>query len=110
MSQTSTTNPTAPHSSINELHIGGLRVHVFGLDEAKQQGHTELGVLYLAHGRTRSYKDSEVLAHRILHLVRIEGSRKKFKAGLIVVALDARNHGERKVHIYLPTYFFSFFF
>lgn len=82
-------------SSKTELQIGGLKTYVYGLEEARQQGHTDLGVLYIAHGRTRSYRDSEAMAHKILYQVRSDAAPKK--AGLIVVAIDARNHGERKV-------------
>jgi hypothetical protein len=86
---------TTPYSSKTELQIGGLKTYIYGLDQARQEGQTDLGVLYLAHGRTRSYRDSEPLAHEILHQVRSDATPKK--AGLIVVAVDARNHGERKV-------------
>ncbi|EED18632.1 conserved hypothetical protein [Talaromyces stipitatus ATCC 10500] len=88
--------PTTPQSSKTELQIGGIKVYIFGLAQAKEQGHTDLGVLYIAHGRTRTYRDSEGLAHEILHQVRSDTKPKK--AGLIVVAVDARNHGERKLN------------
>uniref|UniRef100_A0A093VHW8 Acyl-protein thioesterase 1 n=1 Tax=Talaromyces marneffei PM1 TaxID=1077442 RepID=A0A093VHW8_TALMA len=88
--------PSTPRSSKTELQIGGLKTYIYGLDQAREQGHTDLGVLYIAHGRTRSYRDSEPLAHKILHQVRSDATPKR--AGLIVVAVDARNHGERKLN------------
>ena len=87
--------PTTPYSSKIEVKIGGLKAYIYGLDQAQQQGQTDLGVLYLAHGRMRSYRETEALAHEILHQVRSDATPKR--AGLIVVLMDARNHGERKV-------------
>lgn len=87
--------PTTPSSSKTELQIGGLKTYIYGLDQVRQEGWTDLAVLYIAHGRTRSYRDSEALAHEILHQVRSDPTPKG--AGLIVVTIDARNHGERKV-------------
>lgn len=87
--------PTTPYSSKTEVEIGGLKAYIYGLEQAQQQGQTDLGVLYLAHGRMRSYREIEALAHEILHQVRSDATPKR--AGLIVVLMDARNHGERKV-------------
>lgn len=85
---------TTPRSSKTELIIGGLKVYVYGLEEV-QQGCTDVAVLYHAHRRTRTYRDSETFAHELLHRYRSDGRPKK--AGLIAVAVDARNHGDRKV-------------
>lgn len=86
---------TTPQSSKTVLVIGGLRVYVYGLEEAQKQGYSDVAVLYLAHGRTRHYGDMELIAHEILHQYgNAEGRR---SAGLIAVAVDMRNHGERKV-------------
>ncbi|KAF3407676.1 hypothetical protein DPV78_000489 [Talaromyces pinophilus] len=88
--------PTTPYSSKIEVEIGGLRAYIYGLEQAQQQGQTDLGVLYLAHGRMRSYREIEALAQEILHQVRSDATPKR--AGLIVVLMDARNHGERKIN------------
>jgi hypothetical protein len=86
---------TTPRSSKTVFIIGGLRVYIYGLEEAEKQGYAEVAVLYLAHGRTRDYGDMEVIAHEILHQYgNAEGRR---SAGLIAVTVDMRNHGERKV-------------
>lgn len=86
---------TTPRSSKTVLTIGGLRVYVYGLEEAEKQGYSDVAVLYLAHGRTRHYGDMELIAHEVLHQYgNAEGSR---SAGLIAVTLDMRNHGERTV-------------
>lgn len=86
---------TTPQSSKTELFIGGLRVYVYGLEEAQKQGYSDVAVLYLAHGRTRDYGDMEMVAHEILD--RYGNAEGRKSAGLIAVALDMRNHGERKV-------------
>ncbi|EXJ69290.1 uncharacterized protein A1O5_07326 [Cladophialophora psammophila CBS 110553] len=87
---------STPRSTKNEVIIGGLKVYVYGLAEVKQQGHTELAILYLAHGRNGTYLDVEDVAHEILHQYRINGRNKR--AGLIAVAFNMRNHGDRIIN------------
>ncbi|KAH8703500.1 Alpha/Beta hydrolase protein [Talaromyces proteolyticus] len=84
-----------PHSSRTELIIGGLRTYVYGIEEIEKAGYQDVAVLYLAHGRTRTYRDMEMTAYEILHQYRNTQGQKK--AGLIAVAFDMRNHGERVV-------------
>ena len=61
----------------------------------KQQCHSELAILYLAHGRMGTYLDVEDVIHEILHQYRKDGRRKR--AGLVAVAFNMRNHGDRSV-------------
>ena len=86
---------TTPVSSKRELVIGGVKIYIYGLDELKQPSGGEIGVLYLAHMRTRTYLVTEAIAHEVLHQYRT-GRRKKNRE-LIAVTMDMRNHGEREV-------------
>lgn len=81
--------------SKTELHIGGLKLYIYGLDEARKLRHKDIAVFYHAHGRTRSYRDSEAFVYEVLH--QVESDERPKKAGLIAVVFDCRNHGERKV-------------
>jgi hypothetical protein len=87
-----------PRSSKTTIDIAGLRVYVYGKDELTNYDAnkaTEVGVLYLAHGRTRNYKDTEQIAHEVLHQYRKDKRPKK--VGLLVVTFNMRNHGDREV-------------
>lgn len=86
---------TTPLSSKHELVIGGVRIYIYGLDELKRPSSAEIGVLYLAHMRTRTYLVTEAIAHEILHQYQTNG-RKKTKE-LIAVTMDMRNHGQREI-------------
>jgi len=86
---------TTPLSSKNELVIGGVKVYIYGLDELKRASGVEIGVLYLAHMRTRTYLVTEAIAHEVLHQYRTDGRKKKRE--MIAVTMDMRNHGEREV-------------
>jgi hypothetical protein len=86
---------TTPRSSKRELVIGGVKIYIYGFDELKRPLGVEIGVLYLAHMRTRTYLVTEAIAHEVLHLYRNDGRKKRFE--LIAVTMDMRNHGEREV-------------
>lgn len=89
-----------PRASKTTINIAGLRVYVYGKDELTtyNTNHpTEFGVLYLAHGRTRNYRDTEEIAHEVLHQYRNDARPKKVE--LIVVTFDMRNHGDREVRL-----------
>ncbi|OKL61830.1 hypothetical protein UA08_02483 [Talaromyces atroroseus] len=88
---------TTPRASKTELVIGGVKAYIYGLEEAKQQKYSDVAVLYHVHGRTRNYLTSEGFAHEVLDRYRRDGAPKK--AGLIAVAFDARNHGERMISV-----------
>ena len=86
---------STPRSSKRELVIGGVKVYIYGLDELKRTSVGEIGVLYLAHMRTRTYLVTEAIAHEVLHRYRTDGTKKKYE--LIAITMDMRNHGEREV-------------
>jgi hypothetical protein len=86
---------TTPPSSKRELVIGGIEIYIYGLDELIGESSVEIGVLYLAHMRTRTYLVTEAIAHEILHQYRSDGRKKKRE--LIAVTMDMRNHGGREV-------------
>jgi hypothetical protein len=86
---------TTPLSSKRELVIGGVKIYIYGIDELKRASGVEIGVLHLAHMRTRTYLITEAIAHEVLHQYRTDGRKKKRE--LIAVTMDMRNHGEREV-------------
>jgi hypothetical protein len=86
---------TTPLSSKRELVIGGIKIYIYGLEELKRPSGVELGVLYLAHMRTRTYIVTEAIAHEVLHRYRSDGRKKKRE--MIAVTMDMRNHGEREI-------------
>jgi hypothetical protein len=88
-----------PRSSKRELVIGGVKVYIYGLDELKRPSGVEIGVLYLAHMRTRTYLVTEAIAHEVLHQYRTDVRKKRVE--LIAVTMDMRNHGEREVRTLL---------
>lgn len=89
--------PTTPRSSKRELVIGGVKIYIYGLDELKRPSGVEIGVLYLAHMRTRTYLVTEAIAHEVLHQYRTDVRKKRVE--LIAVTMDMRNHGDREVSI-----------
>jgi hypothetical protein len=92
---------STPRSSKSELVIGGVKIYIYGLDELTRKSGVEIGVLYLAHMRTRTYLITEAIAHEVLHRYRTDGRTKRVE--LIAVTMDMRNHGEREVrsHFYV---------
>jgi hypothetical protein len=88
-----------PRSSKRELVIGGVKVYIYGLDELKRSPGVEIGVLYLAHMRTRTYLVTEAIAHEVLHQYRTDERKKMVE--LIAVTMDMRNHGEREVSTFV---------
>ncbi|KUJ13909.1 uncharacterized protein LY89DRAFT_708985 [Mollisia scopiformis] len=117
---------STPRSSKTELVIGGVKIYIYGLEELKRGSGVEIGVLHLAHMRTRTYLVTEAIAHEVLHRYRSDGRKKRFE--LIAVTMDMRNHGEpnnnssmdllsvisastqdfKLILDYLPTYFPQF--
>lgn len=87
---------TTPRSSKTEFIIGGVKIYVYGLGELKRPSGVEIGVLLLAHMRTRTYLVTEAIAHEVLHRYRADDRKKKVE--LIAVTMDMRNHGERMVN------------
>jgi hypothetical protein len=88
---------TTPRSSKTSIAIGGVTIYVYGLEELTQKSGVEVGVLYLAHNRTRTYLVTEGIAHEILHRYRNDGRKKRVE--MIAVTMNMRNHGDREVCI-----------
>ncbi|PTB40245.1 hypothetical protein M441DRAFT_195800 [Trichoderma asperellum CBS 433.97] len=86
---------TTPRSSKTPLVIGGVTIYIYGLEEIKNKSGVDVGVLYLAHNRTRTYLVTEGIAHEILHRYRNDGRNKKIE--MIAVTMNMRNHGDREV-------------
>lgn len=77
-------------SKYETFNVGGLPVHVFGLDQL-EHAQNEVAVLFLLHGRLGKWEDNLENIDAILSHVQ---SREK---GLLVVTFDQRNHGHRLV-------------
>ncbi|KAK4934789.1 hypothetical protein LTR10_024029 [Elasticomyces elasticus] len=86
---------STPRSSKTELVIGGVRIYIYGLDDLKRPSNVDVGVLYLAHNRTRTYQVTEGIAHEVLHRYRNDGKTKSVE--LIAVTMNMRNHGDREI-------------
>ncbi|KAH6880732.1 Alpha/Beta hydrolase protein [Thelonectria olida] len=85
---------SVPDSSTTIINIAGLHVYLFGVDELTPAQAEDTTVLFHVHGRTRTYKDAEEIAHQLLHDWRLRGSGDK---GLVVATFDNRNHGTRSI-------------
>lgn len=85
---------STPRSSTTIINIAGFHLYLFGVDELNEKQAKDTTVLFHIHGRTRTYKDSEAVAHQLLHEWRSRGSDEK---GLVVATFDNRNHGTRSV-------------
>jgi len=94
---------STPRSSKTELVIGGVRIYIYGLDDLKHRSDVDVGVLYLAHNRTRTYQVTEGIAHEVLHRYRNDGKTKSVE--LIAVTMNMRNHGDREVWLAVPGFF-----
>ncbi|KAI1617571.1 Alpha/Beta hydrolase protein [Exophiala viscosa] len=86
---------STPRSSKTELVIGGVRIYIYGLDDLQRRSDTDVGVLYLAHNRTRTYQVTEGIAHEVLHSYRNDGKTKSVE--LIAITMNMRNHGDREI-------------
>jgi hypothetical protein len=84
-----------PRSSKLPIVISGLQIYIYGLEDLKQKEDVEIGVLYLAHNRTRTYKVTEGIGHEVLHRYRTDHRKKRFE--MIAVTFNMRNHGDREV-------------
>ncbi|CAK7219664.1 hypothetical protein SBRCBS47491_003923 [Sporothrix bragantina] len=81
-----------PRSSKKTINIAGFHVYLYGVDELTPGQARDTTVVFHIHGRTRTYKDAEDLAHQVLHELRQRPATRK---GLVVATFDNRNHGER---------------
>ncbi|KAK9370608.1 Alpha/Beta hydrolase protein [Lipomyces kononenkoae] len=82
-----------PRSSETNVNIAGILVHLYGVKELTLAQAQDTTVLFTVHGRTRSYKDSEQIAHQLLHSL----GKKGHSRGLVIATFDNRNHGIRKI-------------
>lgn len=88
---------STPRSSKLTINIAGFRVHLYGVQELSAQQREDTTVLFHIHGRTRTYKDAEPVAHQLLYGMRERGDSNR---GLVVATFDNRNHGDRTVSSY----------
>ncbi|CAK7233979.1 hypothetical protein SBRCBS47491_008793 [Sporothrix bragantina] len=83
-----------PRSSKTTINIAGFNVYLYGVDELTPEQARDTTVVFHIHGRTRTYKDAEDLAHQVLHDLRQRPATRK---GLVLATFDNRNHGERAI-------------
>ncbi|KAF9880749.1 hypothetical protein CkaCkLH20_01791 [Colletotrichum karsti] len=83
-----------PQVSKSTIHMSGLLVDVYGLDELAAQNPASVSCLWLFHGRGRRKEDMGDFASRVVarHAAGNPAAR-----GLIALAFDQRNHGTRLV-------------
>ncbi|WVQ81181.1 hypothetical protein IAT38_003303 [Cryptococcus sp. DSM 104549] len=82
-----------PEVSVTDLHIVGLELKVYGLEEIRGSG-LPVAAMIAAHGRMNNQKNMKYFAQGILGEVAAKPQAEK-KRDLIVVTFDQRNHGER---------------
>jgi hypothetical protein len=89
--------PAPPAVSVKTIHMTGLLVDVYGLEELSAAV-TRVSCLWLHHPRTRSKVDMADIAKRCVGAwnARIDRDPER---GLIALAFDQRNHGSRLVHL-----------
>lgn len=87
--------------SVSKYTIAGISVHVYGLEQLPENKEksikTDVSCLYLLGPRLRDYTFMEGIAKTVLY--DYYNSKSETKGGLICVAFDQRNHGEREVCI-----------
>jgi hypothetical protein len=71
--------------------IGGIATHIYGLENVTSS--SSVDIVFLLHGRTRSWQDNVPWARRLISLSQSSNP----KRSLLAVAFDARNHGDRLV-------------
>lgn len=71
--------------------VGGISTHVYGLENVHCSESAD--IVFLLHGRTRSWQDNVPWAHRLIEL----NQSSQAKRPLLAVTFDARNHGDRMV-------------
>lgn len=85
---------STPRSSLTVINISGFHLYLYGVDELTPAQRQDTTVIFHIHGRTRTYKDAEEIAHHLLSESRARGVTRK---GLVVATFDNRNHGTRAV-------------
>ncbi|KAI7895185.1 uncharacterized protein EV154DRAFT_413879 [Mucor mucedo] len=78
------------------IHVNGLSLTVYGLEEYQKLGKdTPVSVMFALHGRLQNQSKMEPIAQELCKLneFRTEGKRH-----ILVVTFDSANHGSRLVH------------
>lgn len=87
--------------SVSTYTIAGISVHVYGLEQLPENKEksikTDVSCLYLLGPRLSDYTFMTGIAKAVLY--DHYNSKSATKRGLICVAFDQRNHGEREVCI-----------
>lgn len=88
--------------SVSTYTIAGISVHVYGLEQLPENKEkdikTDVSCLYLLSPRLCDHTFMTGIARTVLY--DYYNSKSSTKRGLICVAFDPRNHGEREVCIY----------
>lgn len=71
--------------------IGGISTHIYGLETIHFA--SSVDVVFLLHGRTRTWQDNVPWAHDIIAFSKSSSPPRP----LLAVTFDARNHGDRTV-------------
>lgn len=91
--------------SVSTYTIAGISVHVYGLEQLPKNGEksikTDVSCLYLLNPRLCDHTFMTSIAKAVL--CDYYTSKSAVKRGLICVAFDQRNHGEREVCIRILT-------
>lgn len=91
--------------SVSTYTIAGISVHVYGLEQLPENKETDIkadvSCLYLLSPRLCDHTYMTGIARTVLH--DYYNSKSAAKRGLICVAFDQRNHGEREVCIRILT-------
>ncbi|KAK2069182.1 hypothetical protein P8C59_003786 [Phyllachora maydis] len=89
---------STPRASKTTLNLAGIPLHLFGVAELTPAQAAHTTVLFHLHGRGQTHAASEAVAHHLLHAARAgEGDGTTGERGLVVAAMDGRNHGARAV-------------
>ncbi|KAB8295308.1 hypothetical protein EYC80_007211 [Monilinia laxa] len=96
-----TPNPlknTPPTSSVSEktFHIAGMLTTVYGLEEISPST-LSISCLWLLHPRLQTKKIMENVASSCIQAWNQQSGANR-TVGLIAVAFDQRNHGDRGIH------------
>jgi len=94
-------NASSQTVSKQSHHIGGIRVHVHGVEELPSNS-TSVAILWLLHPRLQTHESMIPVAAAAIHSwnARLKSGnhgRSGAGKGLLAVSFDQRNHGERMV-------------
>lgn len=95
MSPPKTTLPPAPTVSVRTVHMAGMLVDIYGLDELSPSA-KRVTCLWIHHQRTRRRETMASIAARCVAAWNAKSCSQD--RGLIAAAFDHRNHGGRMVY------------